>query len=352
MKTVNNPLPRRIIHIDMDAFFAAVEERRNPDLSGKPVVIGGAGDPAKRGVVSTANYEARKYGIHSAMPLMTARKLCPHAVFLPVDYAAYVAASHQFKSTLTAITPIIEDVGIDEVFMDVTDLTDTCESIALRIKTGIKEIKGLTCSIGIAANKLLAKIASDMQKPDGLTILNETDIESRLWPLPARKLYGVGPKTEVHLKKIGVETIGQLASRTIDELIETFGNSYGQYLYEASRGIDESPLITHWEAKSISREKTFQEDVKDWQTIAKNLASLTEEVVDDMRESGHRAKTVTIKIRFSDFQTLTRAKTLDGYTDSKEDLRKAAFACLKRIELNKRVRLIGVRASKLEKRKA
>jgi DNA polymerase-4 len=342
-------MQRRIIHIDMDAFFAAVEEKRNPSLIGKPVVIGGGGNPNKRGVVSTANYAARKYGIHSAMPLKTAYKLCPHAVFLPVDYEAYSAVSQQFKSVLLSITPVMENAGIDEVFLDVSALPEKSEGIVARIKTGIKEKTGLTCSIGIAPNKLLAKIASDLRKPDGLTILNETDIESQLWPLPIRKLYGIGPKTEAYLKNIGIDTIGQLASFPLEKLIENFGNSYGQYLYDASRGIDESPLITHWEPKSISRETTFQEDVKNWQVIARTLAELTKEVVADMQDSGYQAKTVTIKIRFGDFQTLTRAKTMADYTDSEEEIRKTAFACLKRIDLNKRVRLIGVRATNLEK---
>ena len=341
-------MKRRIIHIDMDAFFAAVEEKKNPALTGKPVVIGGGGNPNKRGVVSTANYEARKYGIHSAMPLRTAHKLCPHAIFLPVDYEAYSAVSQQFKSVLLFITPVMENAGIDEVFLDVTELSETAEIIASKIKTGIKEKTGLTCSIGIAPNKLLAKIASDMRKPDGLTILNETDIENQLWPLPIRKLYGIGPKTEEHLKNIGIDTIGQLAASPLETLIEHFGNSYGQYLYDASRGIDDSPLITHWEPKSISRETTFQEDVKNWQVIARTLAELTREVVADMQDSGYQAKTITIKIRFGDFQTLTRAKTMADYTDAEEEIRKAAFACLKRVDLNKRVRLIGVRATNLE----
>jgi DNA polymerase-4 len=347
--TFIHSIKRRILHIDMDAFFAAVEERRDSTLLGKSVVIGGMGDPTKRGVVSTANYDARKYGVHSAMPLRTAYKLCPHAVFLPVDYEAYSAASQQFKSVLLTITPLMEDVGIDEAFLDVSELLDASESIVVRIKTRIKEKTGLTCSIGIAPNKLLAKIASDMKKPDGLTILNEGDVECQLWPLPIRKLYGVGPKTEAHLKDIGIETIGQLAASSIEKLIETFGNSYGHYLYDASRGIDDSPLVTHWQPKSISRETTFQEDVKNWQVIARTLAELTKEVVAEMQEHGYQTRTVTIKIRFSDFQTLTRAKTIPAYTDAEEEIRKAAFACLKRIDLNKRVRLIGVRASNLEK---
>ena len=341
---------RRIMHIDMDAFFAAVEEQRNQDLIGKPVVIGGSGDPTKRGVVATANYEARKYGVHSAMPLMTAHNLCPAAVFLPVDYIAYAAVSRQFKSTLSGITPVIEDVGIDEVFLDISELADTPESIAAKIKSGIKEKTGLTCSIGISSNKLLAKIASDMEKPDGLTILQENDVEKRLWPLSTRKLYGIGPKTETSLKKIGIATIGQLAALTLEKLIAFFGHAYGRYLYNASRGIDDSPLITHWEAKSISRETTFQRDVQDWQVIARTLAVLTKEVADDLQDSGYRAKTLTIKVRFSDFQTLTRSKTIADYTDSEEEMRKTIFACLKRINLSKRVRLIGVRAGNLEKK--
>ena len=200
-------MQRRIIHIDMDAFFAAVEEKKNPALIGKPVVIGGGGNPNKRGVVSTANYEARKYGIYSAMPLRTAHKLCPHAIFLPVDYESYLQASQQFKSVLFSITPVMENAGIDEAFLDASAVPGESEIIASKIKTGVKEKTGLTCSIGIAPNKLLAKIASDMRKPDGLTILNENDIEDKLWPLPIRKLYGIGPKTETHLKKIVIETI-------------------------------------------------------------------------------------------------------------------------------------------------
>src|SRR4030066_126341 len=175
-------MQRRIIHIDMDAFFAAVEEKKNPALIGKPVVFGGGGNPNKRGVVSTANYEARKYGIHSSMPLRTAHKLCPHAIFLPVDYEAYLAASQEFKSVLLAITPIMENAGIDEVFLDASEVPEISDIIASKIKTSIKEKTGLTCSVGIAPNKLLAKIASDIQKPNGLTILNESDIEDKLWP--------------------------------------------------------------------------------------------------------------------------------------------------------------------------
>ena len=340
---------RRILHIDMDAFFAAVEEQRHPELRGKPVVIGGSGDPTKRGVVSTASYEARKYGIHSALPLRTAYNLCPEAVFLPVDYEEYSRVSGIIKTALKEMSSIMEDVGIDEAFLDISEIDKTPDEIAQEIKERIKKETGLTCSIGVASNKLLAKIASDMQKPDGLTIIAEKDIEERIWPLPVRKLWGVGPKTEASLKNIGINTIGELALMPVDRLVETYGQSYGHYLHEASRGIDESPLVTHWEPKSVSRETTFQTDTNNWQTIAKTIAELAEQVVDDIKQKRYKGRTVTLKVRFSDFKTYTRAKTLNEPTDSIEDIRKAAFGCLKRIELKMKVRLIGVRITQFEK---
>ena len=333
----------------MDAFFAAVEQKRRPELIGKPVVIGGAGDPTKRGVVSTASYEARKYGIHSAMPLRRAHMLCPEAVFLPVDYEEYQKESEKIKDILRSFTPLVEDVGIDEAFLDITDVDIESEKIANRIKERIRKETGLTCSIGMGPNKLLAKIASDMKKPDGLTIISEADIEKVIWPLPVRKLWGIGPKTEKRLKDVGINTIGELASSQLERLTDYFGESYGHYLYEASRGIDESPITTYWEPKSMSREITFQRDTDNWNIIAKNLAELSRDVVDSMKESGYKGKTVTIKIRFSDFETHTRAKTLEDFTDSLEIIRKAAFEALGRIELKKKVRLIGVRVSSLQK---
>jgi DNA polymerase IV len=341
---------RRILHIDMDAFFSAVEEKRHPELAGKPVVIGGSGDPTKRGVVSTASYEARKYGIHSAMPLMTANKLCPNAIFLPVDYEEYSRMSKKFKAVLREFTQTIEDVGIDEAFLDISSIDKPSDEIARDIKGRIKEETELNCSIGIAPNKLLAKIASDLDKPDGLTIITEGDIEKRIWPLPARKLWGVGPKTEAYLKeKMGIKTIGELASLPLEKLVEEFGQSYGGYLYEASRGIDESELVTHWEPKSISQETTFQRDLDNWQSIAKNLVELIQGVVGSMKKEGYRGRTVTVKVRFADFKTYTRAKTLDKFTDSEPEIRRAAFECLNRFELKKKVRLIGFRVSNLEK---
>lgn len=340
---------RRILHLDMDAFFAAVEERRNPDLRGKPVVIGGGGDPSSRGVVSTASYEARKYGIHSAMPLRTAFRLCPQAIFLPVDYDEYVRASTRFKAVLHRFSPVMEDVGIDEAYLDLSDIDRPPAEIAADIKRQIFDETQLSCSIGIAPNKLLAKIASDMQKPDGLTILAEQDVPVRIWPMPARKLLGVGPKTEAHLKRIGVETIGQIAALPVERLTEEFGRSWGHYLYEASRGLDDSPVMTHWEPRSMSREMTFESDVRDWQVIARTMADLTKDVVKALRGDGYRGRTVTLKIRFSDFETHTRSISLKEVTDSEETIRRTVFECLRKVELKRRVRLIGVRLSNLEK---
>lgn len=333
----------------MDAFFAAIEQKRRPELIGKPVVVGGNGDPTKRGVVSTASYEARRFGIHSAMPLMTAYRLCPDAVFLPVDYEEYSKVSEIIMSTLRDFSPIIEEVGIDEAFLDISEMDTPPEEIAAEIKRRIKDTTGLTCSIGIAPNKLLAKIASDMQKPDGITIITENDIETRIWSLSVRKLWGVGPKTEVYLKGIGIRTIGELASVSLDTLIGHFGQSHGAYLYKASRGIDESPLITHWEPKSTSRETTFQKDINNYQIISRSLIDLIRDVADDLKQRGYKGRTVTVKIRFSDFKTYTRAKTVMKPTDSLNEIRWAAFQCLKRFELKKKVRLIGIRVSGLEK---
>ena len=340
---------RRILHIDMDAFFSAVEQKRRPELAGKAVVVGGEGDPTKRGVVSTASYEARKFGIHSAMPLRTAHKLCPDAIFLPVDYQEYSRVSEEVKAILREFSPIMEDVGIDEAFLDLSSIDRPSDEIAREIKKRIKDETGLTCSIGIGPNKLLAKMASDMQKPDGLTMINEDDIPSRIWPLSVRKLWGVGPKTEAYLKELGIQTIGDLATLSLWKLTEEFGQSYGSHLYEVSRGIDESPLVTHWEPKSISRETTFQRDVDDWQVIAKTLVELTKEVVFNMKEEGYQGRTVTLKIRFNDFKTYTRARTLRQHTGSEEGIRKAAFDCLGRLEIKRKVRLIGVRVGNLKK---
>ncbi len=342
-------MTRRILHADMDAFFAAVELKRHPEFKGKPMVIGGRGDPTQRGVVSTASYEARKFGIHSAMPLRTAYRLCPEAIFLPVNFEAYEHESRKFKAVLTEITPIMEDAGIDEAYLDITEQSGSSEAIARRIKTQVRAATGLTCSIGIAPNKLLAKIASDLEKPDGLTILTGQDIESRIWPLPARKLPGVGPKTEERLREMGIETIGNLAKMPLDALVDHFGPAHGHYLYLAARGIDDSALTTRWEPKSSSREITFPYDISDRRLLLRMLAGLTAEVVEHIRSEAYRCRTVTVKIRFSNFETHTKEKTLEQSTDQLQPIESAALACFGRFALTKRVRLLGVRLGDLSK---
>lgn len=346
---MNDAGPRRILHLDMDAFYAAVELLRRPDLKGKPLIIGGRGDPSRRGVVSTATYEARAFGVRSGMALRTALKLCPGAIFLPVDFAQYHLYSAQFKAVMRSVSPLMEDRGIDEAYLDVSALEASSETIARTIKRGILEATGLTCSIGIAPNKLLAKMASELDKPDGLTILTAADVERRIWPLGVRRIPGVGPKTEARLAELGIRTVGELAAQPVAQLLARFGRSFGAFLYRAARGIDDDPIVTHWEPKQRSRETTFQEDTGDWQTIARTIAALAREVTDELREDGYRARSVGIKLRFADFETHTREKTLPAPTDAELAIRKAAFECLARLKLDRRVRLLGVRVGDLSR---
>jgi DNA polymerase IV len=338
---------RRILHVDMDAFFVAVELRRHPELRGKPVVVGGHGDPTQRGVVSTASYEARKFGIHSAMALRIAYRLCPQAVFLPVDYSEYERVSATFKAVLREVSPLLEEAGIDEAFLDISEQAQRSEAIAQTIKGRIGAATGLTCSIGIAPNKLLAKIASDMQKPDGLTIIDEGDISKRIWPLPVAKLPGVGPKTERRLHELGVKSIGDLARVPREVLSEHFGQAHGRYLYEASRGIDVSPVITHWEPKSSGRQITFQKDVVDRQVLVNIIDQLARELASELQKLSYKARTIAVRVRFNDFDTHSRQQTLDDPIDSPEALKTVALACLGRIEFEKPVRLIGLRVAVL-----
>lgn len=344
----------------MDAFFAAVEEKRRPWLKGKPVIIGGQGDPTRRGVVSTASYEARKYGVHSAMPLRTAQRLCPDGVYLPVDYTEYSRISRRIKTILCEFSAVMEDVGIDEAFLDISDSTLPPEEIARRIKESIRTETGLSCSIGIAPNKLLAKIASDYRKPDGLTIIEQGGIGQVLGPLPVRKLWGIGPKTEARLQEMKIMTVADLAAQTLDYLRDCFGESYGHFLFNAARGIDDSDLVTHWEPRSLSRETTFQQDLSRWQDIARTLAGLVKDAVEELKERGYAARTATVKIRFSGFETFTRSRSLPEAIDNEETIRRAAFDCLGRFDLGgpgrpatrRRVRLVGFRLSNLERETA
>jgi len=339
--------PRRILHLDMDAFFASVELLRRPDLVGRPVIVGGRGDPSRRGVVATATYAARGYGVRSGMPLRTAHRLCPDAVFLPADFAEYTRWSRRFKAAMLAVSPLFEDRGIDEAYLDVSDVAGTSTDIGRALKAAILADTGMTCSIGIAPNKLLAKIASELDKPDGLTIVAPQDVPVRIWPLEARRIPGVGPKADERLKSLGIRTIGELAAAPTERLAAHFGATYARFLNAAATGRHDRPVVTEREPKSRSRETTFQEDTGDWQTIARTLAALSARVAEDLRARGYAGRTVGIKLRFADFETVTRDRTLAEATHDATVIRKAAFECLGRVQLDRRIRLVGVRVTEL-----
>ncbi|HBO84907.1 MAG: hypothetical protein A2073_06360 [Deltaproteobacteria bacterium GWC2_42_11] len=336
---------RSIIHIDMDAFFASVEIKKRPELKGKPVIVGGDGDPAKRGVVSAASYEARKFGVRSGMPLRTAYKRCPNAVFLSVDFEAYEKESDKFMAILQGYTPLVESFGLDEAFMDVTENPKGALDIAREVKRRIKAELGLIASVGIASNKLLAKMASDMNKPDGFTVIRDKDIEKVFSTMSVRKLWGVGEKTENRLNELGVKTIGELAKLPVQYLIRNFGEVFGRTLYEHSHGIDNSPVVPFYEPDSMSREITFQADTNDMHLVKRTLFELAKDVVDRLKSESYKAKTVTLKIRYSDFLTITRSKTIKEHTNSFDEIWVALTSILEKVDISRKVRLVGVKAS-------
>ncbi len=341
-------MARTILHIDMDAFFAAVEQLRRPELRGRPVVVGGDGDPHKRGVVSTASYEARAFGIHSAMPLRTAYRRCPQAVFVPVDFSAYREVSKQMYAILRDTGAQVESWGLDEAFLDVSALAESGETIARAVRGRIASELGLTASIGVGPNKLIAKIASGLNKPDGLTVIHPAEVDRRLAPLPATALWGVGPKTGAALaERLGVRTVADLVAVPLERLQDGFGPNHGEHLYRVARGIDDSPIVTEWEPKSISRERTFQVDLRRLPAIKSTIARLAHEVAADLREEGYRAATITLKVRLVPFQTHTRSQTLAGPIDDGSTLAQTALRLLDRVKVDRPVRLLGVRAGKL-----
>ena len=378
--------PRRwIAHLDMDAFYASVELLRYPDLKGQPVVIGGrrAQAPvpgpdgtrrytrlreyAGRGVVTTATYPARDLGVHSAMGMMKAAKLAPDAVLLPADFDEYRRLSRAFKAAVAEVAPVIEDRGIDEIYIDLTEVPGAQEAVGHDPHGGVRalaqEIRnnvvrrtgGLTCSVGVTPNKLLSKIASELDKPDGLTVLTLADLPTRIWPLPARRVNGIGPKAAGKLLALGVHTIGELAQRPREELVAHFGRSYGSWLHEAAHGLDDRPVVTHSEPVSTSRETTFERDlhpVRDRATLTPLLTRLCEQVAADLQRKGYAARTIGIKLRYADFKTVTRDLTLPAPVADAATIRRAAGECLKRVDLTRALRLLGVRAASLAPRSA
>jgi DNA polymerase IV len=373
------PRRRWIAHLDMDAFYASVELLRYPELKGQQVVIGGGRrhqpemladgtrrfatlrDYAGRGVITTATYAARDLGVHSGMGLMKASKLAPDAVLLPVDFDEYRRLSRAFKAAVAEVAPVIEDRGIDEIYIDLTEVPGAQDAVghdpfggvralAQEIRNNVLRRTGLTCSVGVTPNKLLSKIASELDKPDGLTVLTEADIPTHIWPLAARKVNGIGPKAADKLLALGVRTVGDLAARPRAELIEAFGRSYGAWLHEVAHGRDDRPVVTHSDPVSTSRETTFERNlhaVRDRAALGEILTRLCTQVALDLQRKGWRARTIGIKLRFEDFKTVTRDLTLPAPVADGADIRRAAGECLKRVDLTRSLRLLGVRASSL-----
>lgn len=373
-------LPERLIaHLDMDAFYASVELLRYPELKGRAVVIGGRREHAPktledgtreysllrnytgRGVVTTSTYAARDLGVFSAMGLMKAALRAPDAILLPTDFDSYRLYSRLFKAAVAEVAPVIEDRGIDEIYIDLSDVPGIREpvghdplggakAVAREIKNSVLKATGLTCSIGITPNKLLSKIASELEKPDGVTVLTMADLEPRIWPLGVRKINGIGPKAAAKLAALGVETVGDIAAKSPAWLVENFGRSYGAWLHEASHGRDKRPVVTHSEPVSISRETTFERDLhakQDRAVLGRIFTQLCEQLAGDLARKGYLSRTIGIKLRFEGFVTVTRDLTLDVPIADAAAIRHAAGLCLKRVDLSKRLRLLGVRAGNL-----
>ena len=365
----------------MDAFYASVELLRYPQLKGLPVVIGGgrrapdealdaryAGrlheipvdefsrlkDYVGRGVITTATYPARQFGVGSAMGMMKAARLCPQAILLPVDFAEVRRFSRMFKDIIVSIAPLMEDRGVDEVYIDFTDVPggqrEGGRVLARLIQKTITDATGLTCSIGVAPNKLLAKMASEFNKPNGISIVQPDDLQAVIWPLACRKINGIGPKADAKLQSLGIQTIGELATQSLPQLVQWFGRAYGNWLHGVSWGRDERPVVTHSEPVSMSRETTFERDlhaVRDRAELSAIFTDLCERLAQDLQRKGYMGRTVGIKLRYDDFKTATRDHTLELPMADAATLRRAAGQCLKRVPLAKRLRLLGVRVGNL-----
>jgi DNA polymerase-4 len=352
----------------MDAFYASVELISYPELRGQAVAIGGRnehrpvllvdgtrkfsrlGDYVGRGVLTTSTYEARALGVFSGMGTMKAAKLAPDAILLPVNFDAYRHYSRLFKAAVASVVTRIEDRGIDEIYLDLTEEDPDTQGLAQRIKNAVLEATGLCCSIGIAPNKLLAKICSDLEKPNGLTILTMDQIDTRIWPLHVRKINGIGPKAAQKLEELGVTTIHQLAEMDVAVLQEKFGRTYAIWLSDVAHGVDHREVITDSETKSISRETTFEKDLHarhDRAELSAIFTTLCTKLADDLKRKGYLSRTIGVKLRYDDFKSVTRDMTLPQATADPQLIRQAAGACLKRVPLEKRLRLLGVKASGL-----
>lgn len=375
-------MPRRIAHLDMDAFFASVELLRYPQLKGLPVVIGGSRHSAEheaqllaqwgaleqipvdafprlgryvgRGVITTATYAARQFGVGSAMGMMKAARLCPQAILLPIDFVRYRQYSRTFKEVIVATAPVMEDRGIDEVYIDFTHApggqAEGGRVLAMQLQQAIFAATGLTCSVGVAPNKLLAKMASEFNKPQGVSVLQPQDLETQIWPLPCRKINGIGPKAGAKLEALGIVSIGDLAQQPLSWLVQHFGKAYGAWLHAASHGLDERPVVTTSEPVSMSRETTFARDLHarhDRAELTSIFTQLCERVADDLQRKGYAGRTIGVKLRYANFKSVTREITVDAFTQEAPAIRRVAGQCLKRVPLEQSIRLLGVRVGGL-----
>jgi len=378
---MSHPLPRVIAHLDMDAFYASVELLRYPMIRGQAAVVGGGRrhtpvmqddgtlkffkleDYAGRGVVTTSTYEARAFGVFSGMGMMKAAALAPHAILLPTDFDSYRHYSRRFKAAVAELAPVIEDRGIDEIYIDLTDVPGIREPIGHdplggvrafghELKNNVRRATGLTCSVGITPNKLLSKIASELDKPNGLTVLTMEDIPSRIWPLPVRRINGIGPKAGARLDALGIHAIGELAARDLDWLAQHFTANTARWLHDVSRGIDERPVVTSSEPVSMSRETTFDRDLharRDRTELGAIFTELCTQVAADLSRKGWVGRTIGIKLRFDDFRTVTRDQSIASPTADPAEIRQVAGQCLKRVDLTRRLRLLGVRVGGLSR---
>jgi len=345
---------RTILHVDMDAFYAAVEERENPALEGRPVVVGSEPQEGRgRGVVATANYAARRYGIHSAMPISEAWKRCPKAVYLRPRMRLYAEISDRVRGIFERFTDLIEPISIDEAFLDVTAsrrLYGEGPAIAGRIKEAIRDEERLTASIGCAASKFIAKIASDLDKPDGLVVVAAGAEADFLAPLPIGRLWGAGPRALERFRRLGCATIGDAAALDREALVRAFGESLGERFHRLSRGIDDRPVVHEHVRKSLGKETTFGEDVADRRIVERTLLDLTEQVAASLRRKELAGATITVKLRWEGFETVTRQRTLDEPVNTVERIWPVARDLLRTADRpERRVRLVGVTLSALDR---
>lgn len=340
---------RKIIHVDMDAFYASIEQRDRPEWKGKPLVVGG--DPEGRGVVASASYEARKFGVRSAMSSSQAKRLCPRAIFVYPDFTRYVEASRKIREIFLSVTPLVEPLSLDEAYLDVTEnLLDEplASRIARHIKDRIKTKLRLTASAGVGPNKFIAKVASDLKKPDGLVVIPPNHVAAFVEKLPVEKLWGVGPATTEKLHSAGLKTTADIRSKTEAQMVALLG-SFGSFLHGLAHGEDSRPVEPEREPKSSGSERTFERDILDLWALESKLQELSEEVATELRKIGRPGRTVTLKLRYSDFETITRSKTITQFLDSPESIARIAIALLRgNTEAGSRpVRLIGVSVSGL-----